>query len=378
MHPDDLGKVIGRGGRTAKALRQVMTGVGGRACGSTSSTPTGAEHRLRSERPCPSTPWWSAASAGPTVCVVEVTVEVRTDDPDLRFAPGAVLRTDPPERGPADRRRRARGTAARCCCSWPARTGGVDAREAAEALRNTLLLVAGRRPPRDRGPRLLLRPPAGRPDRAARPTARRSARSPASGTRRQDLLVVRRADGGEVLVPFVSAIVPTVDLAGGLRRRGSARGPASTCDGLRIDVVTIFPEYLAPLRQSLLGKAVERGLVDVARARPAAVDRRRAPHRRRLPVRRRPRHGHAARAVGPGAGRRPARRAPGWSCPPRPAGRSPRRSPPSGRPSRGWSSPAAATRASTSGSPTGPPTPGRSPRSRSATTCWPAASPRCW
>ena len=29
-HPDDLGKVIGRGGRTAKALRQVMTGVGGR------------------------------------------------------------------------------------------------------------------------------------------------------------------------------------------------------------------------------------------------------------------------------------------------------------------------------------------------------------
>ena len=28
VHPDDLGKVIGRGGRTAKALRQVMTGVG--------------------------------------------------------------------------------------------------------------------------------------------------------------------------------------------------------------------------------------------------------------------------------------------------------------------------------------------------------------
>ncbi len=29
VHPDDLGKVIGRGGRTAKALRTVMTGVGG-------------------------------------------------------------------------------------------------------------------------------------------------------------------------------------------------------------------------------------------------------------------------------------------------------------------------------------------------------------
>ncbi len=30
VHPEDLGKVIGRSGRTAKALRQVMTGVGGR------------------------------------------------------------------------------------------------------------------------------------------------------------------------------------------------------------------------------------------------------------------------------------------------------------------------------------------------------------
>ncbi len=30
VHPDDLGKVIGRGGRTATALRTVMTGIGGR------------------------------------------------------------------------------------------------------------------------------------------------------------------------------------------------------------------------------------------------------------------------------------------------------------------------------------------------------------
>jgi uncharacterized protein len=29
VHPDDLGRVIGRSGRTAKALRQVITGVGG-------------------------------------------------------------------------------------------------------------------------------------------------------------------------------------------------------------------------------------------------------------------------------------------------------------------------------------------------------------
>ena len=32
---------------------------------------------------------------------------------------------------------------------------------------------------------------------------------------------------------------------------------------MRLDVVTIFPEYLAPLGVSLLGKAQERGLLDV-------------------------------------------------------------------------------------------------------------------
>jgi uncharacterized protein len=30
VHPDDLGKVIGRSGRTATALRTVISGVGGR------------------------------------------------------------------------------------------------------------------------------------------------------------------------------------------------------------------------------------------------------------------------------------------------------------------------------------------------------------
>ena len=34
--------------------------------------------------------------------------------------------------------------------------------------------------------------------------------------------------------------------------------------GFRVDVVTIFPEYLTPLRQSLLGRAAERGLVEIA------------------------------------------------------------------------------------------------------------------
>ena len=32
---------------------------------------------------------------------------------------------------------------------------------------------------------------------------------------------------------------------------------------MRYDVVTIFPEYLEPLKLSLLGKAREKGLVDL-------------------------------------------------------------------------------------------------------------------
>lgn len=36
------------------------------------------------------------------------------------------------------------------------------------------------------------------------------------------------------------------------------RGPS-----LRLDVVTVFPEYLAPLRLALLGRAVDRGIVEV-------------------------------------------------------------------------------------------------------------------
>ncbi|WP_227980830.1 tRNA (guanosine(37)-N1)-methyltransferase TrmD [Nocardia spumae] len=43
-----------------------------------------------------------------------------------------------------------------------------------------------------------------------------------------------------------------------------AGDPAPHVDpALRIDVVTIFPEYLEPLRTALLGKAIEKGIVEV-------------------------------------------------------------------------------------------------------------------
>lgn len=41
----------------------------------------------------------------------------------------------------------------------------------------------------------------------------------------------------------------------------SAPSASASASSLRLDVVTIFPGYLAPLRESLVGKAIERGTV---------------------------------------------------------------------------------------------------------------------
>ena len=69
------------------------------------------------------------------------TVEVRTDDPDLRFAPGTVLRTDPAGRGPltvVDKRWHS-GT---LLLQLAAPSGEVyETRETVDTLRNTMLLV---------------------------------------------------------------------------------------------------------------------------------------------------------------------------------------------------------------------------------------------
>ena len=144
----------------------------------------------------------------------EVTVEVRTDDPDLRFVPGAVLRTEPAARGPLT-------VAAR---RWHRETllltlqrpdgGPIDSREAAEEIRNTELLVE-----------IAALPELDDPDefydhQLVGLAARLVDGSPlgvVEAVRHEgaDLLVVRRPDGGEALVPFVSTIVPSVDLAGG-------------------------------------------------------------------------------------------------------------------------------------------------------------------
>ena len=41
-------------------------------------------------------------------------------------------------------------------------------------------------------------------------------------------------------------------------------GDSATIRRVRIDVVSIFPSYLAPLREALLGRAIERGLLELA------------------------------------------------------------------------------------------------------------------
>lgn len=142
------------------------------------------------------------------------TVEVRTDDPDARFAPGTVLRTQPAERGPltvVDKRWHS-GT---LLLQLAAPSGEVYAlRETVDALRNTLLLV-----PVDELPEL--QEPDSYYDHqlvglgARLPDGSVIGEVTAVRHEAQDLLVVRRPEGGEALIPFVAALVPTVDLDGG-------------------------------------------------------------------------------------------------------------------------------------------------------------------
>lgn len=140
-------------------------------------------------------------------------VEPWTDTPEERFAPGALLRTDPVERGPLT----VAGTREQSG-KLVVHFDGVDDRTAVEALRGTLLLV----PAADR-------PPISDPDEfydtdliglTVRTVAGRELgpvtdvlHSPAGSL----LAVALTAEAGrEVLVPFRLEFVPTVDLAAGI------------------------------------------------------------------------------------------------------------------------------------------------------------------
>ena len=134
-------------------------------------------------------------------------MEVHTDDPERRRGPGAVLATDPPERGPLT-------VAAGKVHSGRLllRFEGVADRTAAEALRDTLLVA-------DVDPEETPEDPEEFYDHQLVGLDVVTAAGEHVGEVAemlhlpgQDLVAVRRPDGREVLVPFVAAIVPTVDL----------------------------------------------------------------------------------------------------------------------------------------------------------------------
>ncbi|HEY6740335.1 MAG TPA: ribosome maturation factor RimM [Actinopolymorphaceae bacterium] len=147
----------------------------------------------------------------------EVAVEVRTDSPEERFAPGNVLRVSPPTSGAA------RAPFPESLTVEAARTHsgrllvcfeGVADRTAAEALRGAVLVV-------DVDPDET----TGDPDefydhqligleavRADDPEVRLGEVAEVLHLPMQDVLAVRTPDGSEVLVPFVADIVPEVDL----------------------------------------------------------------------------------------------------------------------------------------------------------------------
>ncbi len=142
----------------------------------------------------------------------EVVVEVRTDDPDNRFAPGTRLRARPSGGGPErayviDTAREHSGR------RLLVRLAGVTDRSAADALRGNVFVVDSEElPPIDdpdefydhqlEGLRVLTT--AGTPVGTVAEVLHTAA---------GELLAVRaEGDRGEVLVPFVSAIVTAVSL----------------------------------------------------------------------------------------------------------------------------------------------------------------------
>jgi 16S rRNA processing protein RimM len=140
----------------------------------------------------------------------EVTVEVRTDDPDGRFTPEAVLTTDRPER-PTLVIEKSRPHHGRMLVLFE----GVPDRNAAELLRGTLLSVdAGADPDLDDPDEFYDHQLVGLTvvtvDGDVLGEVSDVVHLPASV-----LLSVTRPEARELLVPFVASIVPEVDLPGG-------------------------------------------------------------------------------------------------------------------------------------------------------------------
>jgi 16S rRNA processing protein RimM len=141
----------------------------------------------------------------------EVVVEIRTDDPDQRFAPGVVLRGRPARGGvtreyPIEAVRTQGGRLL-------VRLSGVGDRDAAAALRDVMFVVDSTELPPIEDPDEFY-------DHQLEGLRVRTADGGDVGvvtevlhTAAGELLAVRDGTGAEVLVPFVAAIVTSVSLA---------------------------------------------------------------------------------------------------------------------------------------------------------------------
>ncbi|MFF4232571.1 ribosome maturation factor RimM [Streptomyces sp. NPDC001820] len=137
----------------------------------------------------------------------EVNVEVRTDEPELRLGPGAVLATDPATAGPLTIET-GRVHSGRLLLRFE----GVRDRSAAEALRNTLLIaeVDPEQLPED--PEEFYDHQLMDLDVVLADGTEIGRISDISHLPSQDLFIVERPDGSEAMIPFVEEIVTEIDL----------------------------------------------------------------------------------------------------------------------------------------------------------------------
>ena len=139
----------------------------------------------------------------------DVVVGVRTDEPELRFAKGSRLDTDPADVGPLTV-----GGSRWHSGELLVRFDGVADRDAAAALRGTWLTV-------DSAILSASDDPDEFHDSELTGLAVRTLDGIEVGTvddvlhSGQDVLVVKTAHGPDIMVPFVKALVPSVDVAGG-------------------------------------------------------------------------------------------------------------------------------------------------------------------
>jgi 16S rRNA processing protein RimM len=137
----------------------------------------------------------------------EVTVEVRTDEPELRLGPGAVLATDPAAAGPLTIET-GRVHSGRLLL----RFAGVADRTGAEALRNILLIADVDPDETPEDPEEYYDHQLIDLDVVTADGTEVGRISEISHLPSQDLFIVERPDGSEVLIPFVEAIVTSIDL----------------------------------------------------------------------------------------------------------------------------------------------------------------------